>query len=267
MRKKAERTCKERIKRAAVPAIKIMGVLCLAVVCGYCFCLALNADCFRLKTFAVSGCSVFTEEDIIAKSGLRFGTSLFLLDLKKASSELEKDPWMCSAIIRRTFPDRVEITVKEHKPVACLMLDESYLVDTEGCIFCKAPCEYMRLPHIEGLNRELFASDSKRAGDLLYDACRLVEALRGIGVLLGSGSIVRADPAMGLSISGVPNYGDIQFGFDHFEHKVKCLEKIIKDMRKKNLYAQTIQLQSQYTAYVQPALPAGDAHTSAGHLL
>jgi cell division protein FtsQ len=80
----------------------------------------------------------------------RSGTSgFFASDIQEIRMALESEPWIEHATVRRIWPDRLEITVRERIPVA--RWNESFLVDRWGQVF--GPVEsarWVHLPHLEG---------------------------------------------------------------------------------------------------------------------
>jgi cell division protein FtsQ len=59
--------------------------------------------------------------------------TFFTLSLADARASLQRIPWIKSAALRRQWPDRLEVTIVEHEPLA--RWNESALVDTEGEVF------------------------------------------------------------------------------------------------------------------------------------
>jgi len=56
--------------------------------------------------------------------------TFFTLDLADARASLQRIPWVKSVALRRQWPDRLEVTVVEHEPLA--RWNDTALVDTEG---------------------------------------------------------------------------------------------------------------------------------------
>lgn len=91
---------------------------------------------FNIETIDVEGTSKYTAEEIVAKSGLQTGDNLFRISTGDASkriiSELE---YIDNVEIRRSFPNKLTITVTEAKPVMSLSSGTNYyLVSDAGRI-------------------------------------------------------------------------------------------------------------------------------------
>jgi cell division protein FtsQ len=59
--------------------------------------------------------------------------TFFTLSLDAARASLQRVPWVKSVALRRQWPDRLEITIVEHEPLA--RWNDAGLVDTEGDVF------------------------------------------------------------------------------------------------------------------------------------
>ncbi len=89
---------------------------------------------FRVSEIAVINASEYSDEDIIAASGIEEGANLFFVDRFKAASMIFSDlPYMDTVSIRRQMPNRIIIQAEGSAPVAYLRLDEEFwLLDRQG---------------------------------------------------------------------------------------------------------------------------------------
>lgn len=100
----------------------------------------LHSKIFSLNRVSVVGNERIPLSEIEARvrSLLSPGTSIFDVDLERLRREIEGIDWIKHVIVRRSFPDVLEIRIKEHKPVAVLKRPQgSYLVDENGEVFKK----------------------------------------------------------------------------------------------------------------------------------
>ena len=75
-------------------------------------------------------------QEIAARAGLYAGTSLWKIDVAAAEAALEAPDWVESATVRRHFPSRVSVEVKERRPIAAAAAKSgTYLVDASGIIY------------------------------------------------------------------------------------------------------------------------------------
>lgn len=59
-----------------------------------------------------------SKQQVAEKIYASLGTSYMRLDLERIQIQLQRDPWIDTARVERRWPDRLEVTVIEHKPIA-----------------------------------------------------------------------------------------------------------------------------------------------------
>jgi len=72
-------------------------------------------------------------EDVVRRE---FAGNFFTLDLAAARAAFEKLPWVRAASVRRQWPDRLDVTLEEHVPLA--RWEGAALVNTYGEVFSAA---------------------------------------------------------------------------------------------------------------------------------
>lgn len=106
--------------------------------------------------------SSLTRDQVIAASGLQLGHNILSYRLPEMQEALKKLPQVEFAEVRRYLPNRMEIRIKERKPVAWITTKasddylsnpKSYLVDKDGAWFRPKQVlhEYETLPVIVGV--------------------------------------------------------------------------------------------------------------------
>ena len=92
---------------------------------------------FRLTSIHVRcDSSSLTPQAIAEKAGLYAGSSLWDVDVDVAEAALEEPGWVETATVRRQFPNRVSVEVKERRPVAAAPgPDGPYFVDASGIVY------------------------------------------------------------------------------------------------------------------------------------
>lgn len=89
---------------------------------------------FRVDTVEVINASDYTDEEIIAASGIEKGANLFFVDRFSAASMIFSDlPYMDTVSIIRQLPDKIIIQAEGSAPVAYMVIDGEYwFVDRHG---------------------------------------------------------------------------------------------------------------------------------------
>ena len=93
-----------------------------------------NSDKFPVRQIAMQGKLTYADsKELGATARSYIKGNIFRADIAGAQEALQKLPWIDSAMIRRRFPDTVEIQLVERIPVA--RWGDSGLVDTKGNVF------------------------------------------------------------------------------------------------------------------------------------
>lgn len=122
---------KIRRKRKA-KRIALLAGLALVVVCaGIALVLAVF---FRISTVQVKGDKVYSDKNVIAKSGIEIGDNLFLTDEKKVNASLtEALPYIEKVTLELDLPDKIIINVTATREIAALPYGAGFiLVDENG---------------------------------------------------------------------------------------------------------------------------------------
>ncbi len=114
--------------------------------------LLVNNDSFSLKKVIVNGNRFVSSDEIILKGGLSTRENIINIDLTTIKNRLEKHSLIESVEVKRVFPDKIEINIKEKDIVANLLYNNTYyVIDKNGYfltngIFVLAP--YLELDYI-----------------------------------------------------------------------------------------------------------------------
>ena len=108
---------------------------------------------FQLTAIAIDGCVRTTKKEILDLSGVDVHSNLLALSLGKIREGIEDHRWVESAQVRRHWPNRLQITLQERRPLALLTLPQGlYYLDRHGTPFAEAlPPEEFDFPVITGL--------------------------------------------------------------------------------------------------------------------
>jgi cell division septal protein FtsQ len=88
-------------------------------------------DC-RLTSVQYSGMKQLTRDSLESTARIPYGASMFDIDLAEIRHRLQKLPWVDQAILQRRLPNRVDITIVEHVPVATIRSDRIYALSEGG---------------------------------------------------------------------------------------------------------------------------------------
>lgn len=96
---------------------------------------AANLAGFDIVEADVRGHNRLRRDEILAAAGITKVTSLVLLDADRARDKLKSNPWIAEAIIRKLYPNRVEIEVTEREAFALWQNDGKFsIVSNDGTV-------------------------------------------------------------------------------------------------------------------------------------
>lgn len=134
--KQRARRMTEREKRLRERKRRMLRLLSFAIF-GVIFLAALLLTYFILiiDKIEVYGCERFTEEEILAASGLHTGQHMWLANLDAAVEAVEEDPYIASLEITRVYPDRLVLRVTERVEKAVILgMNTHAVIDGEGYV-------------------------------------------------------------------------------------------------------------------------------------
>lgn len=101
--------------------------------------------------------------------------NFFSINLETVRGALEKLPWVRKVDIRRLWPDRLEISVEEHKPVARWGEGRGELVNSYGEVFAAS------MPETEASAMPLLYGPQGTASEVLKEFGELVGTFKTVG--------------------------------------------------------------------------------------
>lgn len=114
-----------------------------------------TTDEFGVKTIDLQGVVRASADEIDARLGRYAGRNILDLELAQIEAEVQSDPWVRRAAVRRVLPGTLYVRVEERRPAALAVIgDRPHLVDSTGYVI--GPTEQTGtvegLPVLSGLN-------------------------------------------------------------------------------------------------------------------
>ncbi|MBI1815931.1 MAG: FtsQ-type POTRA domain-containing protein [Deltaproteobacteria bacterium] len=215
-------------RRLALPCVLVSAALALmASVCWMVprvWTAASHHHYFTLTEVSVRGNSHLSREDLLRWGDLRPGMSIWDADPSQVRARLREHPDLRDAQVRRDFPSRLVIVVRERTPVAIAVLDDLYFVDRSGRVMNRLDDSDSRdLPLITGLRAS--AVDNSDAV-LLRRAVRLVRLCRREGCGAGL-SEVNVDARRGVTIVPLRRSVPIVLGWGNWRGKLTRTSRVL----------------------------------------
>lgn len=131
-------------------AVVFILLLSSIFILGYDF--LTQHDYFRAEKIEVDGIRRLTRQAVIDAARITKGANILSINLATTRKRLLAHPLIAEADVRRVFPSRIRLSVREHEPLAILDLGRQFVINTRGNIFReKGPSSRNDLPVITGL--------------------------------------------------------------------------------------------------------------------
>jgi len=106
---------------------------------------------FRVEHVDVSGNSQVSSDDVLAAAEVPRGRPLLTAPIDEIASRIETLDAVASASVTRAWPNRLEIVVKERRPVGYALSDDDVLlVGSDGLIYRSQPSKPDDVPLLPG---------------------------------------------------------------------------------------------------------------------
>lgn len=180
---------------------------------------------FALTSIDIDGNRWVDRREILQWAGIAEGSSIWEAGPTLLRARLLRHPRIERVMVRREFPNRLVITVRERRPVAIVHLDQLQYVDRSGCLFGPLRDEDSRdLPLITGLedagSRDFVAIGVHRALRL----SRLYERMNGAGTL----SEIHLDRQAGVTIFPQRVAVAVVLGWGGWQEKLGRVARVLK---------------------------------------
>jgi cell division septal protein FtsQ len=248
-------------------ATKVTVLLGLAIYGGWRgTALVLGAPALRVALISVRGNDRLSVGEVLAiVDGLR-GQNIMTLDLDEWRARLLASPWVEDASVRRQLPSRVEIEIRERRPMGIGRLGRTlYLVDAQGIVIDEYGPQYAAfdLPIIDGL-----AGRPGSAGAI--DESRVMLAARVMAALDSRPDLARQVSQIDVTDAHdavVILEGDtamVRLGDQDFARRIQGYLELAPALRERVAGIDYVDMRFDERLYVRPVSPrAGEARTGA----
>lgn len=183
---------RKKLKRQRWGKVVLLILILLTIICFFLF-----APFFKIKSINCKGNEMLKESEIISASHIGMGHNIYRTSFKSAKKGILKLPYVYSAELKRVFPNKIEITIKERKPVAYYKDGNTYVfIDKTGRILEKKEKTdgNLKIPVIENLEPEnikegeIIKSKKKGKAEFIISAlssmekCGLTENISSIDI-------------------------------------------------------------------------------------
>ncbi len=200
---------------------------------------------FVVRKIVFSGNAHLSDDELRGFAGLKGGENLITLSSAAIYEKISASPWIRSVSVRKEFPDRLIIRVKETEPFALLdMKGRLFIVDERGKMLERLRESFMPfLPIITGDpfgDREVFS-----------EALRLVRAIKETGLMERKNRIeviARGLNELAVNLDGLV----VKVGAGEYEDKLSRLAELEDEIENRHIPVDYIDLRFANRVVVKP---------------
>jgi len=200
---------------------------------------------FSMQRIELAGNEHLTDDELMQIAGLKGKKSSLLLSSRKVYEKLKESPWIQSAAVRKEYPSRLLIRIRETEPFALLnMKGKMFIVDNKGRML-----EQLKENSVPFL--PVILSDPYREKDAYREAVDLAKTIKDMGILHRSQriEIIAHQPnEIAANLDGMI----VKIGTGEHEDKLARLLEIEQEIRKRNIPVAYIDLRFARKVVVKP---------------
>lgn len=231
-----------------VSALSVV-VIVLLVIVGILFYQGVSRSVFfQIEEVSVKGCSRTTPRQILVWSGLDVQTNLWTVRIGQVRDKLEENKWIARAYVKRDWPNKLLITVRERQEVAIVSTatDLQY-VDKHGVLFGSLlPGDVHDYPVITGY--EMVSGDEHERKKSISEALSFIKyASRGSAVLPKQNiSEINLTPEGELTLFIADHPFPIYIGKGNMHRKYQRLTKVLSWLYRKKKFKDATMISMNY---------------------
>jgi len=230
----------ERVR--AIFFIALPAVLIVAI--GY-YVLVAARPAFIVNKIVFTGNVRLTDEELKNLAGLKGGENLLTLSARNVYKKISASPWITSAAVRREFPDRLRILIKETEPFALLdMKGHLFIVDEKGSLL--EELKESSMPFLPIISGNPFGEK-----EAFSEAINLVRAIKETGLLSRKNHIeVIAHKLQEIAVNfdGVV----VKIGSGEYRDKLSRLMELEEEIKSRSIPVDYIDLRFANKVVVKP---------------
>lgn len=221
---------------SVIGAFTCLAILSAILIISYSW--FTQTDLLETEYIEISGINRLSEGDILKQGRVKYGMNIFEINLSVLNQSLLAHPWIKKVELFRIMPNRIQINVQEHLPLAIVEFDERYLMNHDGIIFTNYSEPFNELPIISGLlpdDINIFSDDEFKNDTIQLSAVMEILKIQSKTFRKISEKrihTIRVDHELGLTLLSDGQIKEVKLGFDDYQDKLNKLEDVVKFITK-----------------------------------
>lgn len=215
------------LTKKMIPMVMVLLIAALvptSIYFGYVF--VIQSEHFALSEISVEGISRVEESKLLEGMSIFPGMNIFDVHSERAILSAKSYPWVKEIKLDIRYPDKIEIKIEEHIPVAIVDFRMGLMfVDIEGSLITEAKYIEMQedfLPYLSGTSR----LTHKDAPVVFKKGLELSEVIKKLN--LGPVSELNYDENLGFTAVLLKGT-EIRIGKDKFEQRLQRAKRVLAE--------------------------------------
>lgn len=236
----------QNIKRKRI----IFIFLIMLLVCIIAFIIIFKTDIFTVKYVEFLGNENISEEEIFMDSGIVLGNHIFKEKTNNIQSNLYRNPYIKTAIIKRKLPNKLIIQITERVDKAAIpFMNEFLIIDEDGMVL-RSSSSNERLKIIDGLEFSNFMEGTilkARDNDQLNKALEITKEIDLDEMIIKELDITNKENIIiKLNDDLICKIGEGK----NMRYRLQLLKKILEDLKDKDINRGVIDISHEgYPSY------------------
>ena len=152
------------------------GLVLAMLLGGGLFWIIRDHAAFHVVAVRVYGAERVPQAELIQLAQITGGVSLFRINVERIRAQIMRHPRIREALVRRVYPNELEVIVYERRPAAILESGNGYLIDGEGYLLSQAtPAEAANLPQLVARLSHIPSLGERLTDPVIHAGLRLLQ--------------------------------------------------------------------------------------------
>lgn len=198
-----------------------------------------SAPEFALTEIAIDGEERLSEAELRAVADVQLGDNVFARSPEDIRVALLGHPWVADVEVARRLPGTLRIELREHEPVALLLVDDPYLVASDGTVIKRAEAgDPMDLPIVTGVERARFVTDLGFRTQLLATIVALIAEYDAAGLSpRATLSEIHVEPGDEMTLFVGDEVTEVRLGAGPYRRKLERFARVLDELRREEARA------------------------------
>ena len=204
--------------------------LCAGVVT-----VVLKAPMFNIKSVMCVGAKTISDEELICAAGIKTGSNIFSANVGMMKKRVSELPQVSESNVRRIFPNKIKIWVRESKSAAFMRNDSAaFVIDRNGKIIRQTKRDAEELSQIAELTGLELTGTKPGAKITDSDDLRAEKIFECLGIMsdldmIGKTQYIDASDLSDIKIGYENRLRILIGGYDKMDYKLRFIKKVIDE--------------------------------------